>query len=175
MVVHPSPVAVQNVGWTWTATVAAVQTVIYTLFGAGGLYGIARGVALLWKMANERAKQDDDRDAGIRREMAELSDRQTKRIDKLEADLRDERKRCDEEMMAQRRLHIEEIATLKREHTDEMAVMKAEFEGYMRQVLQMQRSGPATNAPKTVARFSGFSTDIGAALEQAYKLPGVGE
>lgn len=105
----PVPV---TTGWSPTTTVAAVQLIATVLLGGGGVYGIARGIALLWKMANDRAKQDNDAAAAVRREMMELNDRQQKRIDDLERQAGDERKRHADEMSALRHYYEGKLVAL---------------------------------------------------------------
>lgn len=168
-----------DVGWTPGALVSLVQTVATVLIGGGGLYGIARAVAILWKMANERAKQDDDRDKDIRREMADFSKLMQARVEKLEVDLREERKRCDEELAEVRKLHAEEMANQRRAAEDGMRVLRDEISGLHKQMIQMQRSTAATRIMPTMPEppqpTSLDSDAIGQALRDTFRLPGVGE
>ena len=152
-------VPVTNVGWTNTATVSAIQTIVVTLLGSGGLYGLFRGVALLLKIANQRAAQDDSRDAQVRREMAELNDKQTARIEKLEAEIRDERRRCDEE-----------VAGLRKEHAEEVRELRAQIDAMQRIILQWQIStGQMLSLPP------GSAPKAGEAIERLAQIKGVGE
>jgi hypothetical protein len=102
-------------GWSATTTVAAMQFIATVLLGGGGLYGIARAIALLWKMNTESKKQDSEAAAAVRKEMMDISDRQQARIDALEKDATEERKRHGEEMMALRRHYEGELAQLRRQ------------------------------------------------------------
>ena len=172
------PVAVQNVGWTYSATVQVIQVIVTLLLGSGGLYGIARGVALLWRMNNETKKQDTDAAAAVRREMMDLNDRQNRRIDTLEQALRDERKRCDEETDALRKAHISEMGQLRQLHAEEVRDLHVRMEGLHAQMVTMQQAtGRAiqlgANAPKAAARIP--DPDTGANLRQAFGGPETGD
>jgi len=165
--VDPSSIPVSP-GWSPTTTVNALGVVLQALFGGGVLYGIARAVALLWRLANERSKQDNDAAAAVRKEMMEISDRQQKRIDDLEKAGREERAHFDKEMSELRKAHAEEMARLRLTHAEEMAMQRRIHEDEMRklrdEVLGIHR--------QTVARdqAAGRPTVIGAgksAIERA--------
>lgn len=167
MPVDPAAVPVSP-SWSPTTTISAIQAIVTVLLGGGGLYGIARGVALLWRIANDRAKQDNDAAAAVRKEMMEISDRQQKRIDDLERTGREERKHFDEEMASLRKAHAEEMARLRLTHAEEMAMQRRIHEDEMRklrdEVLGIHR--------QTVARdqAAGRATVVGAgksAVERA--------
>jgi hypothetical protein len=131
--IDPSAVPVSP-GWSPTTTISAIQAIITVLLGGGGLYGIARGVALLWRIANDRAKQDNDAAAAVRKEMMEISDRQQKRIDDLEKSGREERAHFDREMAELRKAHAEEMARLRLAHSEEMALQRRIHEDEMRKL-----------------------------------------
>lgn len=173
--VHVQPVGMSSAAW-----VGVVQTIITAVFGSGVIYGMARGLALLWKMWNESKKLDADGAAAVRKEMMDLNDRQNQRISLLEKDLRDERKRCDDETDAIRKAHGEEMASLRKLHADEIRELHTRIEGLHRQMVQMQKyqtpeSARTMNAPTTTARMGSDTQGIGEVLKQTYGIPGVGE
>ena len=134
-------VPVQPVGFSWTAIIGVIQTLVVAALGGGGLWGLFRGIGLLLRILNERSKQDDEKDAALRREMAEQNDRLLARISKLETDISEERRRCDEE-----------IAALRRTHADEVRDMRAQIDGLQRVIVQLQIStGAVLNLPATGA------------------------
>ncbi len=169
-----------SVGWTPTATIGVVQTFAIVIFGGGGLYGLARAVALLWRMWNESKKLDSDGAAAVRKEMMDLNERQTQLIVKLEDDLRDERRRCDDETTELRKSHASEMAQLRKSHVEEMRMLHERIEGLHRQMVQMQRTTgqvirQGANSPTTNSRIPSDSSGIGEVLRQTYDIPGTGD
>lgn len=155
------PVAVPVApGWTPTATVSAINGLITVVLGGGGLWGLFRAIALLWRIYNQRAEQDALKDAAFRKELAEQNDRLTARIEKLEGEVSAERRRCDEEVLALRRQHAEEVQGLRQQ-----------VEAMQRIIIQWQVSTgamigvPASAVPSSMTRFA----------EQLDAVRGVGE
>ena len=165
----PTPVAV---GWTATATIQTIQTIIVALVGGGGLYGIARAIALLWRMANDRARQDNEAAQAVRREMMEMNDKLQKRVDDLERIAREERRLHSEEMDLLRKNHAEETLAIRSHYEKEIRAMRDEIGGLHRQMLQMQETSQAAIVlgPKAPTA-SGRKADeigIGGTLRRAY-------
>lgn len=133
-------VPVTNVGWTWAATMGAIQNVLIAGGGAGLGGLLIRVMVQLRKLANERAAQDDVRDAGRWGELMSFNSQLTVRVEKLEADLREERRRCDEEMAHARKDHLEEMARLRSEHAAETKALSEKMDGLQRMMIQNQLS-----------------------------------
>jgi len=182
--VHPSPIPVTP-GWGPTTWVNIALTLLVAVLGSGGLWGIFRGVALLWKMNNESKKQDNDAAAGVRREMMEISERQQKRIDELEKSGREERGHFDrelaeirkahaEEMAAIRLAHAAEMASLREKHAEEMRALRDEVIGAHRNLIQAQQSsGKAVRISKSVPGQS--NPELDALIDRMGDLPNAGE
>jgi len=92
------PVPVQNVGWTWSATMGALTNLILGGGAAGIIAAVLRAGVALKRIANERAAQDAQRDSDRWKELLEFNKTLQDRVDSLEGALREERKRCDSEM-----------------------------------------------------------------------------
>lgn len=158
-------VPVQAVGWTWAATMGAVQNVLLVALGGGGGGLLIRALVQLKKIANERAKQEDDRDAGRWGELQTLNDKLQARVERLEGEVRDERKRADDETTQLRRQHNEEIAAMRREHVAEVRALNERFDALQRMMLQNQLSTAEAiankpNAPKSVEAFESVSKNL---------------
>lgn len=138
-----------NVGWTWSATMGLVQNLLILTLGGGGLGILVRAGIQLRRIANERAKQDDDRDAARWNELMGLNERLQNRVEKLETDIREERRRCDDDLNAMRRTHI-----------DEMRAVNERLEQLQRTIFQNSAStaamfasvNPASKAAESIER-----------------------
>lgn len=173
MPVDPSSIPV-NPGWTYSATIGAVQTVLIAVLGGGGVWGIFRGIGLLWKQSNETKKLDNDAAISLRKEMAEITERQQKRIDGLEDAGREDRKRFDDEMTALRKSHAAEVAELRGRYEVEIRGLRDEIAGYHRQLIAWQQaSGKAVSLPPLVKPSADVS-DIGEVLNSAFPVRDVG-
>lgn len=96
--VSVAPIPVQNIGWTWGATMGALTNLILGGGAVGIISAILKSGVALKRIANERAKQDAQRDSDRWRELLEFNKALQDRVDDLEGALREERKRCDLEM-----------------------------------------------------------------------------
>jgi len=175
--VHPDTAV--NVGWTWGATVSVVQTIIIATLGGGGLWGMFRGIALLWKMSNESKKLESDAAAAVRREMMEFNAQLQKRIEDLEKAGREERKRWDDEMAAIRKMHAEEVIQVRNGYENEIRGLRDEISGLRRQMAQWSQTSEAAvslsrTAPTSALKRAG-DAGIGDLLRKAYEVAGVGE
>lgn len=147
----------------------ALQNVIL-LAGGSGIGGlILRATVQLKKMSNERAKQEDDRDAGRWGELQTLNDKLQQRVERLEDEVREERKRSDDEATQLRRQHNEEIATMRREHAAEVRALNDKFDAMQRIMLQNQLSTAQVltvppNAPKSVEAFESVGKNLRASM-----------
>ena len=101
------PISVQNVGWTWGATMGALTNIILGGGAVGIIGAILRAGVALKRIANERAKQDAQRDSDRWKELLEFNkslqddiDKLRTRVDKGDEAIREERRRCDVEMKA---------------------------------------------------------------------------
>jgi len=159
----PIPVAT---GWTWTTTMGAVQNILLAGGGAGlGALGL-RIIVALKRLGNERAKQDTDRDSGRWRELMELNDKLQVRIAKLEDDVRDERRRSDEEVALIRKQHVEEMTTVRLEHERQIKAFNERIDQLQRTIFQNQQSTATILAPMVGAE---------RAREKLDKIKGPGE
>jgi hypothetical protein len=166
-------------GWSPTTTFSAINTILTLVIGGGGLYGVARAIALLWKMSNDRAKQDNDAAATVRKEMLDLTDRLQSRVDTLEKNGTEERTRHAAEVEKIRKDHAEEMLGVRRHYESEIKSLREEIKGLHSQMIQMQRSSGAAmelgkRAP-TTARKQISDSDIDKVLQEAYKIKGTGE
>lgn len=161
----PAAVPVTNVGWTWAATMGAATNVIITLLGGGGLAVLFRAVVALKKIANERAAQEDQRDAGRWTELQSLNDKLVARVERLEGEVRDERKRADDEASELRKQHNEELAAIRREHAMEVRALNEKFDALQRMMIQNQLSTAQAlavppNAPKSAEAFESVGKNL---------------
>lgn len=154
LLAHAMPIPVTNTGWSWAASMGAIQNLLIAVLGGGGLVGVLKHLSERRKMENERSAQDDTKDATLRKELSDLTDRLTARIGKLEGDVSDERRRCDEELAAVRKAHGEEMAAQRLTHADEMRDLRKQLDGLQRMIIQWQISTgqmiqvPASDHPK---------------------------
>lgn len=141
-----------NPGWSWTATLTVIQTVVIAVLGGGGLWGVFRGIALLWRMNNESKKQEADIAAALRKEMAEITERQQKRIDALEIAATEERKR-----------HVEEMSAMRIHYEGEISNLRGQITRLTHQLFTMQQdSGKAVKMT---------TADVGDTLRSAFPVP----
>lgn len=149
-----TPVAVST-GWTWAATMGAIQNLLIAGGGAGIGGLLIKAIVQLRRIGNERAKQDNERDSGRWSELMDLNERLQKRIERLEADVREERKRSDDEVSAIRKSHVEEVAAIRREHDVQIRAFNERIDQLQRTIIQGQvttaRMIDSNVAPTTAA------------------------
>lgn len=172
-------VATKVVGVSANGYITAIVGVIVSFMGAGGLYGIFKGLAFMAEQKNNRAKIDNDAATVVRREMMEFNEKLQTRIDKLEETGRDDRKRFDEEMANVRRLHAEEVIAVRKGYEGEIRDLREEIVGLRRQMAQWQStSGTAQSLSErapTAAMKRVDASGMGGILREAFDVPGVGE
>ncbi len=167
MQIDPSSISV-NPGWTWTATIGAIQTVVLSGGFATLVWGMFKGISLLWQRNNESKKLDVDAAMALRKEMAEITERQQVRIDGLEAAGREDRKRFDDEMAALRKAHAAEVAEMRGRYESEIRSLRDEIAGYHRQLIQWQQtSGRAV----PLARPKADAEAVGDLLRSTFPTP----
>jgi len=101
------PVAVQ--GWTWAATTNAINGVLIAGGGSGLAALLIKALIQLKRIGNERATQEDVRDGARWKELMEFNERLQKRVDTLEQEAKEERRRCEEQLDELRRDMMEMV------------------------------------------------------------------
>lgn len=166
-------------GWSPTTTVAGLQLIVTVLLGGGGLYGVARGLALLWKMSNESRKQDSDAATTVRREMMEFNAALQARITALEDSGREERKRFDDEIAATRKEHAQEVISIRKGYETQIRELREELNGLRRQMAQWAQSSRSAQILGKTAPTSAMKqvedAGLGDVLRGMYDIKGTGE
>lgn len=172
-------VPIKAVGVSANGYITAIVGIVVSFMGAGGLYGIFKGLAFMAEQKNNRAKIDNDAAMVVRREMMEFNEKLQLRIDKLEETGRDDRKRFDEEMANVRRLHAEEVIAVRKGYEGEIRDLREEIVGLRRQMAQWQQTSQVATSlserAPTAAMRRVDASGMGDILRDAFEVPGVGQ